>query len=178
MHHDFYRNCYLWGDNMSKQLVVPKTNPNVLVTLNIGLNGGIAWGKYKHENYEHGSVRTLVDILDTPYRVARILEQVKGMAYQQQHFFCGSPVTQYEPDIRYRVAQSNTEATLVVQFEGVARDVISQVFALAEFLKQDCIAVWIHNDTNGGIGQLIGRYNYVWDGGYFNPEYFIHLENN
>lgn len=161
------------------QLIVPKTNPNVLVTLNIGLNGSIAWGKYKHENYEHGQVRNLVDILDTPYRVARILEQIRCIAYRQYP----QPHNPYgihdhdEPNVQYRVAQSQTEATLVVQFEANAREIIGQVFALAEFLKQDCIAVWIHNDTNGGIGQLIGRYNYVWSGGYFNPEYFIHLEN-
>lgn len=162
------------------QLIVPKTNPNVLVTLNIGLNGSIAWGKYKHENYEHGQVRNLVDILDTPYRVARILEQIRNIAYRvysQPHNPYGIH-DQDEPNIQYRVVQSETEATLVVQFEANAREIIGQVFYLAEFLKQDCIAVWIHNDTNGGIGQLIGRYNYVWSGGYFNPEYFIHLEDS
>ncbi|QGF20138.1 structural protein [Acinetobacter phage vB_AbaP_PMK34] len=62
---------------------------------------------------------------------------------------------------------------MVVQFEAVGREIIGQVFALAEELKQDAIAVWIHNDVNGGIGQLIGRYNYVW--GEFNADYFAHI---
>lgn len=162
-------------------LIVPKINPNVTVTLNIGLGGSIAWGKYKKANAEHGDIKTLVDILDTPHRIARIIERVQHIAY------CPNRV--YDPnaygmvndivdgvDIKYRIVQSDSEATLVVKFEAVARDIIGHVFNLSEALKQDCIAVWIHNDTNGGIGQLIGRYNYVWSGGYFNPEYFIHLE--
>lgn len=149
-------------------LKVPSINPNVTVTLNIGLNGSIAWGKYKHENYEHSPVTNLVDILDTPHRVARILERLQEISTARY--------TDNHEAIKFRVAQSDTEATLVVQFEATAREIIGQVFALAEWLKQDCIAVWIHNPNGGGQGQLIGRYNYVWAGGYFNPEYFIHLD--
>lgn len=163
-------------------LKVPTTNPNVTVTLNIGLNGSIAWGKYKHENYEHSPVTNLVDILDTPHRVARILERLQQIAYNpsiaahMRQSYGYAHVDADLPEIKFRVAQSSTEATLVVQFEANAREIIGQVFALAEWLKQDCIAVWIHNPNGGGQGQLIGRYNYVWAGGYFNPEYFIHLD--
>lgn len=164
-------------------LIVPKVNPNVTVTLNIGLGESIAWGKYKKENAEHGPVCSLVDILDTPHRIARILERVQSMAYNPHHGHL-QPCQPYGidygnhvlPNVSWRTVQVGAEMTLVVKFEAVARDIIGQVFYLAEELKQDCIAVWIHNDTNGGIGQLIGRYNYVWSGGYFNPDYFVHLE--
>lgn len=164
-------------------LIVPKVNLNVTVTLNIGLGGSIAWGKYKKANAEHGEVKTLVDILDTPYRIARILERVKQLAYtprSQRDVMCapyGAILDDHDVDIKWRTVQSDNEMTLVVKFEAEARFIIGQVFSLAEELKQDCIAVWIHNDVNGGIGQLIGRYNYVWSGGYFNPEYFIQLND-
>lgn len=164
-------------------LIVPKVNRNVTVTLNIGLGDSIAWGKYKKSNAEHGAVKTLVDILDTPYRIARVLERVKQLTYnpkdQRDYALC-SPIgihDDFSADIKWRTVQSHDEMTLVVKFEAEARFIIGQVFSLAEELKQDCIAVWIHNDVNGGIGQLIGRYNYVWSGGYFNPEYFIQLND-
>lgn len=164
-------------------LIVPKINRNVTVTLNIGLGSSIAWGKYKKANAKHGEVKSLVDILDQPYRIARILERVKQLAYnphdQRDYALC-SPIgisDDFSANIKWRVVQSDSEMTLVIKFEAEARFIIGQVFSLAEELKQDCIAVWIHNDVNGGIGQLIGRYNYVWSGGYFNPEYFIQLSD-
>lgn len=164
-------------------LIVPKINPNVTVTLNIGLAASLNWGGYKAQAASHGKVQTLVDVMDAPHRIARIIEDVRGLAYNPngQAFYqqCQPYGIDYGHDtreVKYKVVQSGTEATLVVQFEAVARDIIGQVFALSEKYKQDCIAVWIHNDVNGGIGQLIGRYNYVWSGGYFNPEYFIHLD--
>lgn len=161
-------------------LIVPKINPNVTVTLNIGLAQSLNWGGYKAQDANHGEVQTLVDVLDAPHRIARIIEDVRDLAYLPHYHVqqCQPYGIDYGYDVRevkYKVVQSDTEATLVVQFEAVARDIIGQVFNLAEKYKQDCIAVWIHNDVNGGIGQLIGRYNYVWSGGYFNPEYFIHL---
>lgn len=163
-------------------LTVPKTNPNITVTLNIGLAESLNWGGYKSHDANHGKVQTLVDVLDAPHRIARIIEDVRdlaynpnGQAYYQQCQPYGIDYGHDNSEVKYKVVQSGTEATLVVQFEAVARDIIGQVFALAEKYKQDCIAVWLHNDVNGGIGQLIGRYNYVWSGGYFNSEYFIHL---
>lgn len=163
-------------------LNVPKINPNVTVTLNIGLSESLNWGGYKAQEANHGKVQTLVDVLDAPHRIARIIEDVRDLAYNpygQHTNSCQSYGIDYGHDsreVKYKVVQSATEATLVVQFEAVAREIIGQVFALAEKYHQDCIAVWLHNDVNGGVGQLIGRYNYVWSGGYFNPEYFIHLD--
>lgn len=143
-------------------LIVPVVHPNIQVTLNIGLGTSIAWGNYKRADANHYPVLSLVDILDTPYRIARILERIQD-------------ITTDLDSVRYRTVQSNSEMTLVVQFDAVGRELMGQVFTLAERLQQDCIAVWVHNQVNGGFGQLIGRYNYVW--GAFNPEYFIHLEN-
>lgn len=163
-------------------LKIAKTNPNILVTLNIGLNKSLNWGGYKSQESSHSKVQSLVDVLDVPHRIARIIESIRELTYVPFNPYHNQPygIDYGHHDIRevkYKVVKSNTEATLVVQFEAVARDIIGQVFALAELYKQDCIAVWLHNDVNGGIGQLIGRYNYVWSGGYFNPEYFIHLED-
>lgn len=141
------------------------TIPNIAtVTLNIGLGNSIAWGKYKQDNANHGTLNNLVNVLDAPYRVARILEKVSTIALGQDDY-----------SMKYRVVESNSELTLVVQLKASTRTMMGKFWELSEHLRQDCIAVWVHNDTpNGGIGQLIGRYNFVW--GYFNPEYFIHLE--
>ncbi|HCH8419237.1 TPA: hypothetical protein NNR24_004459 [Salmonella enterica] len=159
-----------------------KSNPNVLVTLNIGLTSSLNWGGYKAHTAKHGEVLTLVDVLDVPHRIARIVERVKQITYSPNNYHkAGYPLQPYGIDygheddrqVKFKLVESGTEPTLVVQFEAVGREIIGQVFALAEELKQDAIAVWIHNDVNGGIGQLIGRYNYVW--GEFNEEYFVHI---
>lgn len=139
-------------------LITPVIPEHVEVTLNIGLSDSIALGKYKHINHHDGKVLTLVDILNTPYRVADVLARIKHLS---------------DVPLNYKVVQSNTEATLVVKYVGKARNVISDAFKLSDDLQQDCIAVWIHNPVNGGVGQLIGRYNYVW--GAFNPAYFVHI---
>lgn len=163
-------------------LKVTPVNPNVTVTLNIGLAASLNWGGYKAHTAQHGPVLTLVDVLDAPHRIARIVEMVKQYAYSPSNYGHNpAPINAYGIDygheddrvVKYKIVESGTEPTLVVQFEAVGRHVIGQVFDLAERLKQDAIAVWIHNDTNGGIGQLIGRYNYVW--GEFKDEYFIHI---
>lgn len=163
-------------------LTIGKINPNVTVTLNIGLNASLNWGGYKAHIAQHGTVNTLVDVLDAPHRIARIIEAVKHLTYNPNcGSSCGVPINTYGidygnddgRDIKYKIVQSETEATLVVQFEAVGRDIVGQVFGLANVFKQDCIALWIHNDVNSGIGQLIGRYNYVW--GDFKNEYFIHI---
>lgn len=164
-------------------LITPKINPNVLVTLNIGLASSLNWGGYKAQTAQHSTVSTLADILDAPHRIARVIEHVRHLAYNPNAGSSwGQPVAQgidYGHDdgreVKYKIVQSETEATLVVQFEAVGREIIGQCFALADHFKQDCIAVWIHNADGDrtGTGQLIGRYNYVW--GEFNNDYFIHL---
>lgn len=150
------------GDNM---LHVPNVPNSSTVTLNIGLGGSIAWGKYKQDNANHGTLNNLVNVLDAPYRVARILEWLGTIAL-------GTDAS----SIKYRIVESNSELTLVVQLDVASRTMMGDFWKLSETLRQDCIAVWVHNSVNGGIGQLIGRYNFVW--GYFNPEYFIHLEQD
>ena len=136
-----------------------KPNPVVEVTLNIGLADSLNWGGYK--NHHRGViVPNLVDILQAPYKYALVLEKVRKLSID-------------EDAVAYSIAQSGTEQTLVVHFKAISRDIVGQVWALSEELKQDCIALWIHNDVNGGCGQLIGRYNYVWSD--FKREYFIQL---
>lgn len=133
-----------------------------VVTLNIGLASSLNWGGYKSHGLSvlHKGQPNLVDILEAPYKYAKLLERVRELSI--------------DPDaVQWSVVQSGSEPTLVVKFKAVSRDIVGQAFALSEELKQDCVALWIHNDVNGGIGQLIGRYNYVW--GEFKSEYFIHI---
>lgn len=140
-------------------LHVPKINNVVDVTLNIGLSSSLNWGGYKN----HGRtnvVPNLVDILNTPYKYAMVLEKVRELSLDRDQ-------------VAYSVAQSGTEATLIVKFRALSSNIVGQVWGLSESLRQDCIALWIHNDVNGGCGQLIGRYNYIW--GHFNADYFMHL---
>lgn len=144
-------------------LHVPNVPHAATVTLNIGLGGSIAWGKYKQYNANHGALNNLVNVLDAPYRVAKILDDVQDIALVNDR-----------DSIQYRIVESNSELTLVVKFNAMTRTIMGDVWKLSDKLQQDCIAVWVHNDDNGGCGQLVGRYNFVW--GYFNPEFFIHLE--
>lgn len=151
--------------SLNQPLHVPTIKTTVRCTLNIGLGSAVAYGKYKSVNFEHGPHLTLTDILETPYKAAHIIDKIVNMG------------TTVEPEtLRYKVCQSDTEATLVVEFTAIAREIIGQVFYLSDILAQDCIAVWLHNDVNGGIGQLIGRYNYVWRK--FDTKYFIFMEQN
>lgn len=140
-------------------LVIPKIDECVTVTLNIGLNGSSAWGKYKQANFEHGDILTFIDRMNAPYKVASIIEQVAKLSTDDR--------------VLYRIVQSKTEATVVVKFNANLHTIHSAVCTLSDSLKQDCIAMYVHNDTNGGKGCLLGRYNYVW--GEFNDDYFIHL---
>ena len=75
---------------------------------------------------------------------------------------------------RWEVQESNTERTLVVQFDlhnyianEIAHFVLSAKF-VADTLEQDCIAVY--NNTTG-YGVLVGSYSHEW--GEFNKEYFL-----
>ena len=140
-------------------LVVPRIDCRATVTLNIGLGGSIAWGKYKQQNSKHGEVLTFVDRMNAPYKVASIIEQVALLSIDDH--------------VLYRIVQSNTETTVVVKFTADIRTIHGKVFQLSEDLKQDCIAMYVHNDVNGGKGCLLGRYSYVW--GVFKDEYFIQL---
>lgn len=141
-------------------LSTPVISNEARVTLNIGLGGSTAYGKYKKLNLEYSPQRNLVDILNAPYKVATVLEQVRDVLGVEE--------------FTYTVAQSSSEATLVIELTCDVRKVLGNAFALSEVLAQDCIAVWVHNDINGGVGQLMGRYHYVW--GEFNKDYFIFMK--
>lgn len=67
-----------------------------------------------------------------------------------------------------RLQQSNTELTMVAQFQSEAADFERLVYNLSDTLQQDCIAV-LNTETNEG--KLIGHKAAEW--GAFNPEYFI-----
>ena len=75
---------------------------------------------------------------------------------------------------RWEVQESNTERTLVVQFDLrnlIANEIGSFMLTvkfLADTLDQDCIAVY-SNTT--GYGVLVGGYSHEW--GEFNKEYFL-----
>ena len=75
---------------------------------------------------------------------------------------------------RWEVQESNTERTLVVQFDLrnlIANEIGSFMLTvkfLADTLEQDCIAVY-NNTTDYGV--LVGGYSHEW--GEFNKEYFL-----
>ena len=75
---------------------------------------------------------------------------------------------------RWEVQESNTERTLVVQFDlhnliaNELRSFMLTVKFLADTLEQDCIAVY-NNTTDYGV--LVGGYSLEW--GEFNKEYFL-----
>ena len=72
----------------------------------------------------------------------------------------------------WEVQASNTERTLVVQFDLhnliVVGSFMPTVKFIANKLEQDCIAVY-NNTTDYGV--LVGSYSHEW--GEFNKEYFL-----
>ena len=71
------------------------------------------------------------------------------------------------------IARSNTEKTVVAQYEGV-QAVLSKLYELAHELGQDCIAYSIQDDDGIAMGgALVGKYAHEWNYGIFNEEYFI-----
>lgn len=71
----------------------------------------------------------------------------------------------------YKVAQSDTEQTLIVGVyaHGMTDGDRIKLNKLSNILQQDCVAAF---DTFNGKGYLIGDYADDW-GGEFNPEFFI-----
>ena len=71
------------------------------------------------------------------------------------------------------IARSNTEKTVVVQFTDV-HAVLSELYALAHELGQDCIAYSVQ-DSDGNVlgGALVGKYAHEWNYGIFDKGYFI-----
>lgn len=70
-----------------------------------------------------------------------------------------------------RLARSNTEETVVVKLSvssGAENRIRQELFELAVWLEQDCIAVY---NATGWSGELVGPNAAAW--GEFNPDYFI-----
>ena len=77
--------------------------------------------------------------------------------------------------MQLKLAQSNTEQTLVVQYKNVERT-LHTLFNLASVLKQDCIAYSVQDDDGNVLGgALVGEYAHEWNFGIFNAEYFISM---
>ena len=71
------------------------------------------------------------------------------------------------------IARSATEKTVVAQYEDV-QAVLSELYALAHELGQDCIAYSIQDDEKNVLGgALVGKYAHEWNYGVFNDEYFM-----
>lgn len=146
-----------------ENLIMPKMATLTDITLNIGLGGSSAYRKYKRPNAEHIACPDLLEAIKRPYKIVAILDHVKSVLCLKD-----------DSVLKYSISQSESEATLVVHITNVDLwSVDRYVSTLSDVLEQDCIALWVHNDTSeGGYGKLLGRYNYVW--GEFNPDYFIH----
>lgn len=75
-----------------------------------------------------------------------------------------------------RLARSETEETLVVKLNassGAENRIRQELFELAEYLEQDCIAVY---NATGWSGELVGPNAAAW--GAFNPDYFIRFNEH
>ena len=95
-----------------------------------------------------------------------------GMQLQYQHVKEVLEKTLGKPSY-IGVSRSATERTVVVQYTEV-KEVLSNLFSLAQELKQDCIAYSIQDDDGTVIGgALVGKYAHEWNYGVFNEAYFI-----
>ena len=73
------------------------------------------------------------------------------------------------------IARSNTEKTVVVQYSVTdVQALLSELYALAHELGQDCIAYSVQ-DSDGNVlgGALVGKYAHEWNFGCFDAEEFI-----
>ena len=71
------------------------------------------------------------------------------------------------------IARSNTEKTVVVQYDDV-QAVISKLYTLAHELGQDCIAYQVQDDDGIAMGgALVGKYAHEWNFGVFDEEHFL-----
>ena len=122
------------------------------LTLNIGL-------VYSQRFGEVARARVLNPVVDT-VQTLRIPQVVAGIVLDLLD--AGFEVLQY------RVAQSGTEPTLVIEVVKHDEVIYSPLLRLSKKYAQDCISV---QDSLGG--ELIGLYASAW--GEFNSEYFINI---
>ena len=128
---------------------------NIVTTLNIGLVASDDFCKAERDRVLP-SEPTTVDLYRLPEIVGSILLDLKELGFEV---------------LRYRVAQSGTEPTLVVSVVHERPEIVDDAYwsAIACKYAQDCIAVL---DSKGN-GALVGDFASKW--GSFNPEYFIKL---
>lgn len=128
---------------------------NIVTTLNIGLVASDDFVKSERDRVLPPEPTT-VDLYRLPEIVGSILLDLKELGFEV---------------LRYRVAQSGTEPTLVVSVVHERPELVDDAYwsAIACKYAQDCIAVL---DSKGN-GALVGDFASKW--GEFNPEYFIKL---
>ena len=128
---------------------------NIVTTLNIGLVASDDFVKSERDRVLPPEPTT-VDLYRLPEIVGSILLDLEELGFEV---------------LRYRVAQSGTEPTLVVSVVHERPELVDDAYwsAIACKYAQDCIAVL---DSKGN-GALVGDFVSKW--GSFNPEYFIKL---
>lgn len=124
---------------------------NNVLTLNIGL---VASDDFLQEERDRvlPPEPSTTDLLRLPSIVTDILLDLKELGFDV---------------LRYRVAQSQSEPTLVVNVVHESRYVLKELSALCNRYAQDCLAL---SDTDGH-GALVGDKSSKW--GDFAREYFI-----
>ena len=128
---------------------------NNVITLNIGLVASDDFVKSERDRVLPPEPST-VDLYRLPEIVGSILMDLKELGFDV---------------LRYRVAQSGTEPTLVVTVVHDRPNLVDNAYwsAIACKYAQDCIAVV----DSKGAGSLVGDFSNKW--GEFNPEYFISM---
>ena len=97
---------------------------------------------------------------------------VAGMQMQYRHVKGVLEKALGKPDC-IGIARSATEKTVVAQYTDV-KSVLSELYALAHDLGQDCIAYQVQSEDGIAMGgALVGKYAHEWNNGIFNEEYFI-----
>ena len=99
-------------------------------------------------------------------------EGVAGMQLQYRHVKNSLEKVLGKPSC-IGIARSNTEKTVVAQYTDV-KAVLSNLYALAHDLGQDCIAYQVQSEDGNVLGgALVGKYAHEWNYGVFEEEYFI-----
>lgn len=126
---------------------------NNVITLNIGLVASDDFVKEERDRVLPADPST-VDLLRLPSIVADMLLDLKELGFDV---------------LRYRVAQSQSEPTLVVNVVHESKCILNELSALCNRYAQDCLAL---SDTDGH-GALVGDNADKW--GDFKREFFIEL---
>lgn len=126
---------------------------NDVITLNVGLVASDNFCKAERDRVLPPNPNT-VDLYRLPEIVSSVLSDLKELGFDV---------------LRYRVADSATEPTLVVTVVHDRPEIVDDAYWMAVACKyaQDCVAVKHSKD----LGKLVGEYAFSW--GAFNPDYFI-----